>query len=77
VKIGFNRITKIEVTSKTVLTVNLVTRIVKTYVIIIRKSRIGIAITPKSYEDFVENANRALSEWVKTQGTTTQQRIGH
>jgi hypothetical protein len=75
VKIGFDRITKIEVTSKTALTVNLVTRLAKTYVIIIRKGSIGIAITPKSYEDFVENANRALGEWIRTQGTTSQQRF--
>lgn len=77
VKIGFDRITKIEVTSKTALTVNLVTRIAKTYVIIERKGNIGIAITPKSYEDFVENTNRALSEWIRTQRATPQQRIGY
>jgi hypothetical protein len=66
VKIGFDRITRIEITSKTALTVNLVTRIAKTYVIIVRKRGIGIAITPSSNRDFVENANRAFSEWARS-----------
>jgi hypothetical protein len=72
VKIGFDRITRIEVTSKTALTVNFVTRIAKTYVIIIRKGGIGIAITPKSNTDFVENAKRAIGEWARAQRTKPQ-----
>ena len=66
VKIGFKQITTIEVTNKTALTVNFATRITRSYVRIVKKTGLGIAITPKSNESFVENANRALVEWSKT-----------
>jgi hypothetical protein len=65
VKIGFSQISMIEVTSRTALTINLVTRIARNYVIIVKKKGINIAITPKSNELFVDNANRALSQWKK------------
>jgi len=74
VRIGFDRIARIEVTSKTALTINLVTRIAKTYVRIVRKSGFGIAITPKSNDGFVENGNRALSEWARARGIEPQRR---
>ncbi len=66
VKIRFDQITKIEVTSKMALTVNFATRITKTYVRIVKKSGLSIAITPKSNELFVDNASLALGEWSRT-----------
>jgi hypothetical protein len=46
--------------------VNLVTRITKNYVKIVKKKGMSIAITPADNESFVEKANLALSQWVKT-----------
>jgi hypothetical protein len=66
VKIGFDRIVRVEVTSKTALTINLVSRMARTYVRIVRKNGLDLAITPKSNEEFVNNVQRALSDWVKT-----------
>jgi hypothetical protein len=65
IKIGFDQITKIEVTTRTALTVNFVTRITRTYVIIIKKKGLSTAITPGNNELFVENAIKALSQWKK------------
>jgi hypothetical protein len=66
VNIGFDRIVSIEVTSRTAFTSNFVTRMARTYVLITRKRGLSIAITPKSYDSFVQNANLALSEWRRT-----------
>ena len=63
IRIGFDQITKIEVTTGTYLTVNLVTRITRTYVRIVKKRGLSIAITPGNNELFIENANKALSQW--------------
>ena len=68
VKIGFDRITTIEVTSRMALAVNFATRITKTYVRIVKKNGLSIAITPKSNDLFVDNANRASSQWARTRG---------
>jgi hypothetical protein len=65
IRIGFAQITAIEVTSRLGLTVNFVTRITKTYVRIIKRNGLDVAITPKSNDSFVENANRALGQWSK------------
>ncbi len=64
-KIGFDRISSIEVTTNTALTMNLVTKIARNYVRIVKKKGMSIAITPRSNESFTENANRALSQWKK------------
>ena len=72
VKIGFETIEKIEVTRRTALTVNLVTTMAMTYVIIVKKHGLGVAITPKSNDLFVESANRAITRW---QETTSKSRI--
>ena len=72
VKIGFDRITTIEVTSRTALTVNFVTRFAKTYVRIGKKNGLSIAITPKSNDMFVDNANRASSQWARTREVESQ-----
>jgi hypothetical protein len=66
IKIGFDRIKRIETTDKTYLTINYATAITRTYVRIEKKKGLSIAITPKSNEQFVENANMALQEWART-----------
>lgn len=68
VKIRFDKITKVEVTNRTALTINFTTRITRTYVRIVKKNGLSIAITPKSNESFADNANRALAEWSRTTG---------
>ena len=67
VKVGFQNVKAIRITSRTGLTVNFVTRITKSYVEIVKKRGWSIAITPTVNESFVENANRALEQWLKTQ----------
>ena len=67
VKVGFQNVKAIRITSRTGLTVNFVTRITKSYVEIVKKRGWSIAITPTVNETFVENANRALEQWLKTQ----------
>jgi len=74
VKIGFDRITTIEVTSRMALTVNFATRFTKTYVRIVKKKGLSIAITPKSTDLFVDNANRALSQWARIRGVESPTR---
>ncbi len=63
IKIGFEKISRIEVTSRTTFTVNYVTRLTNKYVIITKKKGLSVAITPKSNDAFVENANRALTNY--------------
>ncbi len=65
VKVGFRNIKTIRITSRTALTVNLVTRIARSYVEIVKKRGLSIAITPTDNELFVANANRALGQWIK------------
>ena len=71
IKVGFDRVVAVEVTSRTAMTVNFVTRFARTYVRIARKGGLSIAITPKSYERFVENANKAIKEWARSRGANT------
>jgi Bacterial PH domain len=66
VKVGFNKIKAIEVTSRLSFSVNFVTTVTKSYVEIVKKKGLIIAITPRANDLFVENANRALSQWLKT-----------
>jgi len=65
-KVRFDKIKTIEVTSRQSLSINFVTRITGSYVEIVKKKGLSIAITPRASDLFVENANRALSQWVKT-----------
>ena len=67
VKVGFQNIKAVRITSRTGLTINFVTRITRSYVEIVKKRGWNIAITPTSSEAFVENVNRALEQWVRTQ----------
>jgi hypothetical protein len=66
VKIGFGQIKTIRISHKLNLTVNFVTRLAKDCVEISKKKGMTFAITPRDYDLFVENANRALSQWTKT-----------
>ena len=66
VKIGFQKIEKVIITSKLALTVNFATKITRSYVEIVIKKGMSIAITPTDKESFVEKANLALSQWAKT-----------
>jgi len=66
IKIGFDNIKSIEATRRLVFSVNFATRMTGNYVAITPKRGLTIAITPRDNEAFVENANRALGEWIKT-----------
>ena len=70
VKVGFQNIKAVGITSQTGLTINFVTRIARSYVEIVKNKGWSIAITPTSSDAFVENANRALEQWLKTQRET-------
>jgi aromatic ring-cleaving dioxygenase len=70
VKVGFQNVKTIRITSRTFFTVNFVTRITKSYVEIVKKKGLSIAITPTANDSFVENANRALGQWLKTKRET-------
>ena len=65
-KVGFHKITTIGVTSRLTFSVNFVTKLTRNYVEIAKKRGLSIAITPRANDLFVENANRAFSQWVKT-----------
>jgi hypothetical protein len=66
VKVGFQNIAAIRITSRVSFSINFVTRITRSYVEIAIKKGMSIAITPTDDESFVEKANQALSQWVKT-----------
>jgi hypothetical protein len=66
VKIGFQNIKAIGITSRVSFSINFVTRITRSYVEIVIKKGMSIAITPTDDKSFVEKANQALSQWVKT-----------
>jgi Bacterial PH domain len=66
VKVGFQSIETIRITSRLALTVNFTTTITRSYVEIVIRKGMSIAITPTDKESFVEKANSALSQWVKT-----------
>lgn len=66
VKVGFENVKAVRVTSRTSVTINFVTRITRSYVEIAKKKGISIVITPTVAESFVEEANRALVRWAAT-----------
>jgi hypothetical protein len=68
VKVGFDKIKAIAVTNRQTLSVNFVTKLTNNYVEIAKMRGLSIAITPMVNDLFVENANRALSQWAKTSG---------
>ena len=65
VKVRFAQIKSVEVTRKISFGVNFATRMTGSYVAISVKRGWTIAITPKDNNQFADNANRALNEWVK------------
>lgn len=69
VKVGFQNIKVIRITSRSSFSVNLATRITKTYVEIVKKRGLSIAITPTADELFVKNANQALGQWLRISGS--------
>ena len=71
VKIGFQNIKTIRVTSRLSFGVNFITGITKSHVEIVRKKGWSIAITPALDDLFVENAIRALTEWLETNRETS------
>jgi hypothetical protein len=66
VKVGFQSIEAIRITSRVSFSINFVTRITRSYVEIAIKKGMSIAITPTDDKSFVEKANQALSQWAKT-----------
>jgi hypothetical protein len=66
VKVGFQNVKAVRITSRSSLSVNFITRITRTYVEIAKKKGISIVITPTVAESFVEEANRALVRWAAT-----------
>jgi hypothetical protein len=70
VKVGFQNIKAIRIASGLSLTINFVTRITNNSVEIVKKKGLSIAITPTANDLFVENANRALGQWLKTKRET-------
>jgi hypothetical protein len=65
VKVKYQNIKTVRITSRASFTVNFVTRVTRSYVEIAKKRGWSIAITPTDSESFVENANRALGQWLK------------
>jgi hypothetical protein len=70
IQIGFEQIKAIETTSSNALTLNFTTTVTRTYVRIVKKRGINIAITPKDRDAFVENATRGMAEWHRTHPRT-------
>jgi hypothetical protein len=65
IKVRFQNLKTVEITSRTSLTVNFVTRITKNYVEIVKKKGLSIAITPTDNALFVENTNQAFRRWTE------------
>ncbi len=63
VRVGFENLKAISITSRSSAGINFVTKMSRTHVQIEKRRGIGIAITPTAAESFVEEANRALARW--------------
>ena len=70
VRIGFQNMKAIRITSRVSFSVNFVTRITRSYVELARKKGPSIAVTPSVPESFVAEASRALARWAVTRPTT-------
>ena len=66
VKVGFQNIEAIRITSKLSFNIHFTTTVTKSYVEIVIKKGMRIAVTPTDKESFVEKANLALNQWAKT-----------
>jgi len=65
VKVGFDKVEKVAVSSRFTLSINFVTRFTNTCVEIARKNGMSIAITPRDYDLFIEKASQALIQWTE------------
>ena len=65
IKVRFEQIKAIEITSRPTLSANFVTKFAKNCVLISKKRGLSIAITPRDNDSFIENANEAISQWAK------------
>lgn len=72
VKIGFDNIKAVRVSSRLSFGVNFATAITRSHVDIMRVKGMRIAITPEAQDLFVKNAERALSLWKKTRGNVVE-----
>ena len=66
VKVGFDNIKSIEDSSKSALSINFITKLTRNYISINKKKGWSITITPRDSDLFLEYANEALNQWVKT-----------
>ena len=67
VKVGFQNIEAVRITSRMSFNIHFTTTITRSYVEIVIKKGMSIAITPTDDKTFVEKANQALSQWEKRQ----------
>jgi len=63
VRVGFENLKAISVTSRSSPGISFVTKMSRTHVQIEKKKGMGIAISPTAAESFVEEVNRALGRW--------------
>ncbi len=66
VKVGFDNIKSVRVSKSLSFGVNFATSISRSYVEIAKVKGAKIAITPENKDSFVENFNRAFSEWKRS-----------
>jgi len=66
IKVGFEQIKTLELTSRFASSINFVTKITKKRILIVRKRGMNIAITPQDNDAFIENANQAMAQWERT-----------
>ena len=71
VTLPFDRIRSIEATTRNAITINLVNRIAKKYVVIAVNGGLNIAITPTATDTFVERTRQALDDWARYRGRST------
>jgi hypothetical protein len=67
VKVGFQNIEAVRITSRMSFNIHFTTTVTRSYVEIAIKKGMSIAITPTDDKTFVEKANQALSQWAKGQ----------
>ena len=66
VKVGFENLKAVSITSRSSPGINFATKIAKTHVQIEKRKGMSISITPTAAESFVKEANRALGRWAAT-----------
>lgn len=66
VKVGFENLRSVSITSRSSPGINFATTIARTHVQIEKRKGMSIAITPTAAESYVEEVNRALGRWTAT-----------